>query len=46
MIDGGSTDRRIGTLELISGYRAIYPLRWLSEPDNGTSQGEMLAYLN
>jgi len=51
VIDGGSTD---GTLELLQ--QVPYPLRWLSEPDNGqaaainkgfaTARGEILGWLN
>jgi glycosyltransferase involved in cell wall biosynthesis len=53
VVDGGSTD---GTLDLPREYRAPYPFRCASDPDNGMyeainrgiaiSRGEVLAYLN
>ena len=53
IVDGGSTD---GTLELLTRYEGSYPMRWVSEPDDGMYQainkglrsasGDILAYLN
>jgi glycosyltransferase involved in cell wall biosynthesis len=53
VIDGGSTD---DTLDILRRYEGSYPMRWLSEPDNGMydainkgmklASGEILAYLN
>lgn len=53
IVDGGSTD---STLEIIRKYELDYPLRWISEPDDGMydainkgfsmSSGDILAWLN
>lgn len=53
VVDGGSTDE---TLDLLSRYADTYPLRWISERDDGMyaavnkgmrlAEGEILAYLN
>lgn len=53
IIDGGSTD---DTLDIIRKYEASYPVRWLSEPDEGMydainkgfsmAEGEIFAWLN
>lgn len=32
IVDGGSKD---GTLEIIKKYEGKYPMRWISEKDNG-----------
>jgi len=53
IVDGGSTD---GTIEILKKYENTYPMRWISEPDNGMydainkgfklAQGDILAWLN
>ena len=53
VIDGGSTDE---TLDILRRYEGRYPMRWLSEPDEGMydainkgmrlATGDILAYLN
>jgi glycosyltransferase involved in cell wall biosynthesis len=53
VVDGGSTD---GTADLLRAEEGRYPLRWVSEPDEGMyhavnkglrmARGEILAYLN
>jgi glycosyltransferase involved in cell wall biosynthesis len=53
VVDGGSTD---GTVDLLRASEGTYPLRWVSEPDEGMYQavnkglrmasGDILAYLN
>ncbi len=53
VIDGASSD---GTVEMLERLEGTYPLRWISEPDEGMyqainrglsmAQGEVLAYLN
>ena len=53
MVDGGSTDE---TLEILRRYEGTYPMRWISEPDEGMydainkglrlATGDILAYLN
>ncbi len=36
IVDGGSTDR---TIEIIKRYENTYPMRWISEKDNGMYDG-------
>jgi glycosyltransferase involved in cell wall biosynthesis len=53
VVDGGSTD---GTVELLQALEGTYPLRWVSERDEGMyhainkglgmARGEVMAYLN
>jgi glycosyltransferase involved in cell wall biosynthesis len=53
VVDGASSD---DTLDVLSRYRDHYPVRWISEPDNGMyeainkglgqARGSILAYLN
>jgi glycosyltransferase involved in cell wall biosynthesis len=53
VVDGASTD---GTIELLAGIADRYPMRWISEPDEGMfhainkglgmARGEIMAYLN
>lgn len=53
IVDGGSTD---GTLDIIKKYDGTYPMRWISEPDNGMysainkgfkmADGDIYAWLN
>jgi glycosyltransferase involved in cell wall biosynthesis len=53
VVDGGSND---GTLDLLRAEEGSYPLRWISEPDEGMyhainkglrmARGDILAYLN
>lgn len=53
IIDGGSTD---GTLEILKKYEGTYPMRWISEPDEGMydainkgfslANGSVYAWLN
>ena len=37
IVDGGSKD---GTLEIIKKYEGKYPMRWISEKDNGIQNGK------
>ena len=53
VVDGGSTDE---TLDILRRYEGTYPMRWVSEPDEGMydainkgmrqAKGDILAYLN
>jgi glycosyltransferase involved in cell wall biosynthesis len=53
VVDGGSTDN---TLEILKRYESIYPMRWISEPDEGQSdainkgirmaKGEVVSWVN
>lgn len=53
IMDGGSTDR---TLDIIKSYEGKYPMRWISEKDNGMydaiskgfkiAQGDIFCWLN
>lgn len=53
IVDGGSTDN---TLEIIRKYEGLYPVRWISEKDNGMydaiskgfkmAKGEIFCWLN
>lgn len=53
IVDGGSTDR---TVEIIKKYEGKYPMRWISEKDNGMydairkgfemARGEIFCWLN
>ena len=53
IVDGVSTD---GTLDIIKKYEGTYPMRWISEPDEGmydainkgfaTATGDVYAWLN
>lgn len=53
IVDGGSNDN---TLEIIKKYENLYPMRWISEPDNGMydainkgfgmAEGDVYAWLN
>lgn len=53
IVDGGSTD---GTTDIIKKYEGTYPMRWISEKDNGMydaiakgfrmADGEIFAWLN
>ena len=53
IIDGGSTD---STLSIIRKYENTYPMKWISEPDNGMydaiakgfrlAKGEIYCWLN
>ena len=53
IVDGGSSDK---TLEIIKKYECIYPMRWISEKDNGMydaiakgfkmAKGDILCWIN
>lgn len=53
IVDGGSSDK---TLEIIKKYENTYPMKWISEPDNGMydainkgfamADGEIYAWIN
>lgn len=53
IVDGGSTD---GTKEIVAKYQGLYPMRWISEPDQGQAdaiakgfalcRGAVVAWLN
>ena len=53
IVDGGSTD---GTIEILKKYEHEYPMRWISEPDQGMydaidkgfriADGEIFAWIN
>lgn len=53
IVDGGSTD---GTLDIIKKYEGTYPMKWISEPDEGMydainkgfrmADGDIYAWLN
>lgn len=53
IVDGGSTD---GTLDIVKRYEGTYPMKWISEPDEGMydainkgfsmASGDIYAWLN